>query len=139
MKKYILSFLQPMLKHGTRYLLVGIWNTVFGVGLYTVLLIACGSGHYLLLGILSHIIAVTNAFLCYKYFVFKTRGHFFKEYFRCILVYSGTMFLGAAEMYICVSLLEINAVYANFAVTAINICVSYICHRYFSFARSTKI
>ena len=81
MKKYITRFLHPLLKHGVNYLLTGIWNTVFGIGLYTALLIIYGSKHYLLLGIISHTIAVTNAFLCYKYFVFKTSGNFFKEYF----------------------------------------------------------
>ena len=61
-------------RQGIRYVIVGGWNTVFGVGCYTLLLIIFGQKHYLLLGIFSNIIAVTNAFLCYKYFVFKTKG-----------------------------------------------------------------
>ena len=134
MNRHIENFLRPMLKHGVNYILVGIWNTFFGVGLYTALLIICGQKHYLLLGIICHIISVTNAFLCYKYFVFKTKGNFFKEYFKCLSVYSSNMVLGTIEMYICVSLLGWNAVYVNFALTAVNFVLNYIGHRYFSFS-----
>ena len=120
-------------RQGIRYVIVGGWNTVFGVGCYTLLLIIFGQKHYLLLGIFSNIIAVTNAFLCYKYFVFKTKGNFFREYFRCYLVYGAGMLSGMAEMYLCVSILGFDAIYSNLAITGINFIISYIGHKYFSF------
>jgi putative flippase GtrA len=134
MNRHIKNFLRPMLKHGVSYILVGAWNTFFGVGLYTALLIVFGQKHYLLLGVICHMISVTNAFLCYKFFVFKTKGNFVREYFKCLSVYSGNMLWGTIEMYICVSLLGLNAVYVNIALTAINFVLSYLGHRYFSFS-----
>ena len=67
-----------------RYLLAGGWNTVFGVGLYTAVYELWGtSGNYLFWAVLVNILAITNAFLCYKFFVFRTKGNFLREYLKC--------------------------------------------------------
>jgi putative flippase GtrA len=34
------------------------------------------------------------SFLGYKWFVFKTRGHYWREWTRCVLVYSGAIVIG---------------------------------------------
>ena len=134
MKKYFINFNNHIRQYGLRYIVVGVWNTAFGMVFYTSLLLICGQKYYLILGIISHAIAVTNAFLCYKYFVFKSNGNFLKEYFKCHLVYAGSMLLGTIEMYTAVSLLNINAIIANAAITLINIVVSFTGHKYFSFS-----
>ena len=65
------------------YLAVGVWNTIFGYGLY-VLFVHLFSKvlphRYLpltvdLASILSTPIGITNSFLCYKFFVFHTTGN----------------------------------------------------------------
>lgn len=139
----IYSVLQKLLqlelfRNGVRYVIGGAWNTVFGIGCYTVLIIIFGQEHYLLLGLFSNILAITNAFLCYKYFVFKSKGPFWQEYFRCYLVYGSNMLIGMAEMYVCVSLLGFDAICSNLAVTVINFVVSYFGHKYFSFRNGKK-
>ena len=51
-----------------RYLLTGAWNTLFGIGIYTLLYGLLGDRvHYLILGIPANILSITNAFLCYKF------------------------------------------------------------------------
>ncbi|MEI7947326.1 MAG: GtrA family protein, partial [bacterium] len=71
-----------------RYLAVGGWNTVFGAFIYAALHYFLNTRvHYLVLVIPATVIALTNAFLCYKYIVFHTRGNGWKEYFKCYLVY----------------------------------------------------
>src|SRR5208282_768109 len=73
-----------------RYLLVGVWNTVFGYLVYVTLTwvfsrhVAYG---YLYAAVLSNIIAITVAFFGYKWFVFKTRGNYLREWLRCFMVY----------------------------------------------------
>lgn len=58
-----------------RYLLAGGWNTLFGIGVYALLFRLFGEAvNYLVLLIPANIIAVTGAFLTYKYIVFRTRG-----------------------------------------------------------------
>ena len=73
-------------------------------------------------------------FLCYKFFGFKTIGDFWKEYFKCRFVYGSGMLPGSAEMFICVSLLGVNAIYSNIVITCINISIDFIGQRYFSFS-----
>lgn len=120
-------------KYGLRYLLVGAWNTCFGVGVYTLLLLYFGQKHYLLLGVVSNVLSITNAFLGHKLFVFRTRGNWLMEYLRCYVVYSGNLLFGFACMIICVDVFHWDAVWSNLGVTALNFAMSFIGHRFFSF------
>ncbi|MBP5531557.1 MAG: GtrA family protein [Lentisphaeria bacterium] len=132
-RRFISRVNDEIRKYGIRYFLVGIWNTVWGLGCYTALLILFPRVHYLVLGIFSNVLAITNAFLCYKFLVFRTKGHFLKEYFRCYVVYGGGMLLGMCGMFICVTLLGFNAIFSNFFVTFVIFVFSFCGHRFFSF------
>ena len=80
-----------------RYLVVGLWNTVFGYAcfaLFTKLLDKVIPQSYLAGSLLSNMVSITVAFLGYKWFVFKTRGNYLKEWLRCVGVYSGSIALG---------------------------------------------
>lgn len=120
-------------RYGIRYLLIGAWNTLFGVGVYTLLLIVFGQEHYLLLGVVSNILAITNAFLGHKLLVFRTRGNWLQEYLRCYVVYAGNMLFGFSCMILCVDVFHWDAVWSNLGVTALNFALSFLGHRFFSF------
>jgi len=82
-----------------RYLLVGIWNTVFGYGsyaLFTAVLSQYMPASYLAASLLSSVLNITVSFLGYKWFVFKTKGNYLQEWARCLMVYSGGIALGLA-------------------------------------------
>ena len=78
-------------KHGAKlqYLLVGVWNTMFGYGVFVALYYwtARFNLHYEAVLILSQIINVTSAYILYKKFVFRTKGNFFQEYCRFCTFY----------------------------------------------------
>ena len=81
----------------TRYLIVGVWNTFFGYGLYalfTALLTPRLRFAYIYASAFSNLIAITVAYFGYKFFVFKTKGNYWVEWFRCILVYGSGMLPG---------------------------------------------
>ena len=44
--------------------------------------------------LLASVINITVSFLGYKWFVFKTKGNYLREWWRCLLVYSGGIALG---------------------------------------------
>ena len=133
MCKLLLLIEKEILKHGIRYAIVGVWNTIFGLGCYTALLLLFPKVHYLLLGVVSNILAITNAFLCYKFLVFKTKGHFLTEYLRCYVVYGGGMLAGMCGMFVCVTILGFNAIWSNIFMTSVIFVFSYCGHRFFSF------
>lgn len=117
-----------------RYLFVGGWNTLFGIAVYTFLYWWLGAiVHYLILVVIANILSVTNAYICYKLFVFKTKGRIIREYLRCYVVY-GTALLGSfAAMFLLVSFLHMNPVLANILITLATVVISYVGHRFFSF------
>ena len=80
-----------------RYLMVGVWNTLFGYSVYalfTALLMPRMRFGYILASVLSNLIAITVAYFGYKFLVFKTQGNYLVEWFRCILVYGSGMLPG---------------------------------------------
>jgi putative flippase GtrA len=126
-----------------RYLVVGIWNTAFGYAtyaLFNLLLEGRFPASYMVASLLSSVINITVAFLGYKWFVFKTRGNYFKEWVRCLMVYSGAIALGLVLLPPAVFLVEYltgnprAAPYiAGAVVVGVQVVGSFIGHSRFSF------
>ena len=121
------------------YLISGGWNTLFGLGLYSLVYWLWGDKvHYMLLTIPVNIAAITNAFLCYKIFVFRTKGNWLKEYFKCYLVYGTGTLAGMGLLWLLVSLFKINPAVGNVIATGLVVIGSYFGHKYFSFGSTSK-
>ena len=117
------------------YLVVGGWNTVFGVGLYALAyLLLKDKVNYFVLLIPCNVVAITNAYLGYKLFVFKTRGGWLREYLRFYVVYGVATLLGMGLVAILVQFLSLHPVLANIITTALTTVVSFIGHKRVSFA-----
>jgi putative flippase GtrA len=126
-----------------RYVLVGGFNTVFGFGVFALLnwsFRSLGSFAYMYAWLLSNIIAITAAFLAYKWFVFRTRGNYLIEWIRCFGVYGSGMLFGAVALPITVTILRRTlqkpegAPYIGAALlTVVTVVLSFFGHRHFSF------
>lgn len=85
-----------------RYLCVGIWNTIFGYLSFAGFLFLFSHllpQHLLYLAVIvasvvSTPISITAAYLCYKFFVFRTSGNYLVEWLRCFAVYGVGMLPG---------------------------------------------
>lgn len=130
-----------------RYLAVGGFNTVFGYSLFAVLNYSLqGSGRYsyLLASFLSNMIAITAAFLGYKWFVFRTKGNYLREWSRCVLVYGSGMLVTLAGLAALVPLLRRVMVqqlqlapYVAAGIMAVVVVIgSFFGHKHISFASS---
>jgi putative flippase GtrA len=127
-----------------RYLAVGACNTIFGYGcfaLFTMLLTPLFSYGYVAASLLANLVSISFAFLGYKWFVFKTRGNYLKEWIRCVGVYAGGILLSAAALPFVVSVIrretgrERSAPYiAGAIVLTLTVAFSFFGHRHFSFA-----
>ena len=121
------------------YLLCGIWNTLFGLGLYALVCRICGGRfHYMLLAVPVNIAAITNAFLCYKLFVFRTKGNWLKEYCKCYIVYGGGTLAGMGLLWLFVTFLHLDPAVANVFSTGVVVVAGYFGHKYFSFRNKQK-
>ncbi|HEU5350889.1 MAG TPA: GtrA family protein [Terracidiphilus sp.] len=129
-----------------RYLMVGGFNTLFGYALFALLnwvLSGLGRYSYLLAAVLGNVVAITVAFLGYKWFVFRTRGHYLREWIRCLGVYGSTMVIGLVGLAILVPILEhhlerpILAPYvAGAMMTGVGVIISFLGHKNISFRRT---
>jgi putative flippase GtrA len=127
-----------------RYLAVGACNTIFGYGcfaLFTLLLTPLLSYGYVVASLLANLFSITFAFFGYKWFVFKTKGNYLKEWIRCLGVYASSMILSAAALPFVVGLIrrqpghDRSAPYiAGAIVLVFSILFSFFGHRHISFA-----
>lgn len=121
------------------FLLVGGWNTLFGVSLYAVAYFFLKDlVNYFVLLFFCNIVAITNAYIFYKLFVFKTKGDWLDEYFRFYGVYGVAMVLGMGLVALEVRAFHFHPVLANFTATIITVMISFVGHKYFSFAAKSN-
>ena len=121
------------------YLAVGGWNTFFGAGLYALAYTLLHPHvHYLMILVACNILAITNAFLCYKLLVFRTRGNWLREYLRFYVVYGVAMILGMGLVVLLVQRGGLHPVVANLLTTAVTVACSFFGHRHISFAPRAK-
>src|SRR5664279_759989 len=115
------------------YLVVGGWNTLFGYAAWALLQYLLGDHlHYLVVVVLSWPIAVLNAYIGYRYVVFRSRGLVLRELPRFSLVYLVTLLVNLALLPLALRVTPFNiyAIQAGFAVVAV-VC-SYLGHKHYS-------
>ncbi len=131
-----------------RYLVVGVWNTGFGYSTFVVLTLALRPSFphygYILAGVLSSVLNITVAFFGYKFFIFKTKGNYLKEWLRCMAVYGSSIAIGTVLLPIAVFLvrhltpIDKGAPFAAAAVlSGFNVIYSFIGNKKFSFRNDT--
>ncbi len=126
-----------------RYLVVGVWNTAFGYAtfaFFTAILDKVVPQSYMLASVLASIINISVSYLGYKWFVFKTKGNYLREWIRCVGVYGGNILFGLAILPLMVYALrhyahmQRQAPYVAGAIlTFVTVLVSFFGHKHFSF------
>jgi putative flippase GtrA len=118
------------------YLVVGGWNTVFGYGVWALLQYLLGDHvHYLLVVLVAWPIAVLNAYLGYRYVVFRSRGPILRELPRFSLVYFLTLVANLALLPVALSVLPFSIYVVQALLLMVVVLCSYLSHRYYSFGR----
>jgi putative flippase GtrA len=132
-----------------RYLLVGGWNTVFG---YTCFFLmnrwlsrVITAYPYIVAGLASSLINITVAFLGYKWFVFRTKGNYLREWLRTLAIYSGSIVFSTLALAPLVGLIRHTTPYRSQApyiaaaiVMVFTVFGSFFGHRHFSFRRTVS-
>lgn len=135
---------QPGARQALAYLLVGVWNTLFGYGMYALWLFVL-TGRvpypYMLASVLSYVINVTVAFFGYKRFVFRAQGSVWRQYVRCHCVYGSTFAVNFLLLPLVVAGLNwllgpapLVPYLAGGLLTLVTVAASFLGHKHFSFA-----
>lgn len=117
-----------------RFLVVGGWNTAFAyISLAILYYLLSDKIHYMIILGFSGIINITNAYICHKFFVFKTKGNYVKEYLRYYVVYAVPMAIGFIAFPICIEILKMNFYVTQAILTLITVIISWFGHKNISF------
>ena len=126
-----------------RYVIVGVWNTLFGYGAYAALTAALTPvvpHSYILASIIAAPLNITVSYLGFKWFVFKTQGNYLREWTRALMVYGIAVVLGIMLLPPLVFLVRLvtgldrAAPYiAGALLMGFNVIYSFLGHKNFSF------
>ena len=116
------------------YLVVGGWNTVFGYSVWALLQYLLGASlPYLVVLLLAWPINVLNAYLGYRYLVFRSRGPVLKEFPRFSFVYLVTLLVNLALLPVALRVLPFNIYVVQALFAGVVVVCSYLGHKHFSF------
>ena len=116
------------------YLVVGAWNTFFGYAVWAVMQYLLGDYlNYLVIIILAWPFAVLNAYIGYRYIVFRSKGSVLTELPRFSLVYLSALIANLVLLPIALRVLPLSIYAVQALVVGLVVVCSYLGHKYFSF------
>ena len=123
--KYLLALFEK--NKELRFLFIGGCNTIFGYFSGLLIYFMIGSlVNIIFVLIFSYVVAVTESFLAYKLFVFKTNGNWFSEYIKCYYLSSFNAVIGMVGIYFLYEKLSIPFWIAQGVMLFITLIFSYL-------------
>jgi putative flippase GtrA len=118
------------------FVIVGGVNTVVGLAWFALFDVTIGrhAGYMYTLGA-AHVASVLCAFVLYRRFVFRVRGHMWLDLGRFEVVNLTSLGINAVLLPILVEVFHLAPLVAQVLITFVTMVVSYIGHRDFSFRR----
>ena len=137
MLKALVELRRSLWRHTTaRFLVVGVWNSVFSFLCYAGLFyFSSGRYRYLWVLVPATILGVTNAFVCHRWITFRSKGSIVREYLRFYVVYGIQIGLNFALLPMAVELGHIPPMLAQITIVVLTTLLTYWGHARFSFAK----
>jgi len=135
----------PLFPVFSRFVVVGIWNTIFGYGVYVALdclferVFASRAAAYLSAAVLSNILAIANAYVFHKYVTFRSSARgwaMVPEFLRFFSTYLVSIFAGLVALPVFVEVVGIDPKIAGALVIPVTTLVSWLGHSRYSFRKS---
>jgi putative flippase GtrA len=119
------------------FVVVGIWNTAFAFAVWALLQSMLQEHlHYLVILVLAWPIAVLNAYVCHRHFVFRSSAPIREELPRFSVVYIVTLLGALVALPILLGTLPFNIYVVQAGYTVAVVVLSYLGHKLFSFRGS---
>jgi putative flippase GtrA len=121
------------------YLAVGAWNTFFGYAFWALLQYLLGDTlNYLVIVLIAWPVAVLNAYLGYRYIVFRSGGPMLRELPRFSLVYAVTLVANLLLLPVALRVLPFSIYVDQLLFLSVVVAGSYLGHKYYSFGGARR-
>ncbi len=117
------------------FLLVGGVNTVVGFVCFAGFLLLLGQRRYLAVLLCAHVVSVLIAFVLYRFFVFRVRGHLLADLWRFETVYLSALALNFVMLPILVELAHLPVLVSQAMIMFVTSVMSWVGHKHYSFRR----
>lgn len=126
-----------------RYLFFGGLNTAFSYGLYSLFLVLLAllhvPGDFVIATALSWLISNATSFVLQRRYVFRSRGHRFREFVRFSSVTFGSFLANIALGAFAVGVLgltgTVEKLVSQLVITVVLVIATYVLHKFFSFGQ----
>jgi putative flippase GtrA len=141
-----MSGLSSETKLKVRFVIVGVWNTVFGYAVFCLLdylfehVFKARYMAYMSAISIAQVIAVINAFIFHKYYTFRSKAKnimILHEFFKFSLTYTVVFAFNIVLLPVFVEIFHIQPRISGLIILFINTLVSYLGHSRFSFKNSS--
>lgn len=116
-----------------RFLIIGGINAGISYIIYAIAIYLIGEAHYQICVALQWIISSVFSFTNQKLFVFCTKGHWLKEYFKCCTTWIVSYFCNAILLEVIVRFLIKNVYIAQIISIFLASIVTYVLFKHFAF------
>lgn len=121
-------------REGIRYVIVGAWNTFFGIAAFAVLWVLLrDTVRYGWVLLIAQIVAVLQAYYSQRTFVWRSRGSWIPELGRFALVYIATYFANLGLLAACVEWLRWQVLPSQIGITFLFVAVTFFVNRTWTF------
>ena len=119
---------------GLRYVVVGLWNTIFGFLAFTVLLIAFSNALYLLALVIAQTAAVVQAHWTQRLFVWRSSAPYLAELVRFSTIYIVVLIANVVLLYGAVEWAGSPPLVTQYVIGGGLVLASYFAQRRWAFA-----
>jgi putative flippase GtrA len=116
-----------------RYIIVGLWNTLVGFGLFTLFIYVLPVSRYLLALALATLFAGMNAYLTQRIYVWQSSATGKKEASKFFTVFIAQSVANIILLYLLVNYLNLNPLWTQYVIATVLIVLTYLSHKYWTF------
>jgi putative flippase GtrA len=123
------------------YLVVGLWNTIFGYATFSALFFALHDMAHVskvpasvVALVVATVVGVANNYVLYRTIVFRSHGAVRSELPRFLVVYAVALAINLVVLPVALRTLPFSAYAVQAVYTAFVVAATYVANKYFSFA-----
>ena len=121
-----------------RYIIVGVWNTVFGIANFYMLLWLFGESHYLMVLTASYCLSILQGHFSQRLFVWHSKAPYLRELIRFSSGFLLQYFLNLTLLHVAVKSLRLDLRWSQLAILAILSVFGFLFNKRWVFSRDIE-